>query len=189
MKKKKRKLWLDFDRALSHDLGKQVLILLGILLVIFGISHLLLYISGEGWRTNYKDDSINAFLFPLYLLIDGNTFHEFRTEMGAKGWTLLFGILIYVAGVIVFTGMIIASITNMIARRVERHRDGLIHYLKSGHYIIMGYDDMVPSIISEIFFKNPAADVLLLTAVDAKIIRERLFRSVARRQMEQIFIN
>ena len=31
-KKTKKSLWLNFDRILSHDLGKQALILLGLLL-------------------------------------------------------------------------------------------------------------------------------------------------------------
>lgn len=187
--KKKRTLRLWFDRALSHDLGKQVLILLGILVAIFGISLVLLYISAEDWKTYCEQEHLNKFFFPLFLLIDGNTFHDIysKSEVGSR--TLFLCSLIYVAGVIVFTGMIIAAMTNMIARRVERHRDGLIHYLKSRHYVIMGYDDMVPSIITEIFNQNPKANVLLLTAVDAKIIRERLLKSVARKKMKHIFIN
>ena len=187
--KKKRTLWLGFDRALSHDLGKQVLILLGILLAIFCLSFILLNISGGDWKTYCEQEHLNKFFFPLYLLIDGNTFHDMYSSARVGGWTLFLSSLIYVAGVIVFTGMIIAAMTNMIARRVERHRDGLIHYLKSGHYVIMGYDVMVPSVITEIFSKNPTADVLILTAVDAKVIRERLRKSVARKQMDQILIN
>ena len=189
MKRKKRILWLGFDRALSHDLGKQVLILLGMLFVIFCLSFVLLNISGGDWKAYCNENHLNKFFFPLYLLIDGNTFHDLYSLANVGGWTLFLSSLIYVAGVIVFTGMIIAAMTNMIARRVERHRDGLIHYLKSGHYVIMGYDEMVPSIITEIFNRNPNADVLLLTAVDAKIIHERLLKSVARKQMDQIFIN
>lgn len=187
--KKKRTLWLGFDRALSHDLGKQVFILLGILLAIFCLSFILLNISGGDWKTYCEQEHLNKFFFPLYLLIDGNTFHDMYSSARVSGWTLFLSSLIYVAGVIVFTGMIIAAMTNMIARRVERHRDGLIHYLKSGHYVIMGYDVMVPSVITEIFSKNPTADVLILTAVDAKVIRERLRKSVARKQMDQILIN
>jgi hypothetical protein len=189
MKNKKRTLWLGFDRALSHDLGKQVLILLGMLFVIFCLSFVLLNISSGDWKAYCNENHLNKFFFPLYLLIDGNTFHDLYSKGYVRGWTLILSSLIYVAGVIVFTGMIIAAMTNMIARRVERHRDGLIHYLKSGHYVIMGYDEMVPSIITEIFNRNPNADVLLLTAVDAKIIHERLLKSVARKQMDQIFIN
>ena len=189
MKRTKRILWLGFDRALSHDLGKQVLILLGMLFAIFCLSFVLLNFSSGDWKTYCHVHHLNKFFFPLYLLIDGNTFHDIYSSTEVGGWTLFLSSLIYVAGVIVFTGMIIAAMTNMIARRVERHRDGLIHYLKSGHYVIMGYDEMAPSIITEIFDRNPDADVLLLTAVDAKTIRERLLKSVARKQMNQIYIN
>ena len=41
-----------------------------------------------------------------------------------------------------------------VERRVTQHREGHIHYLKSGHYFIIGYDDMMPSIITHIFEKN-----------------------------------
>ena len=187
--KKKRTLWLRFDRALSHDLGKQVLILVGILFAVFCSSFVLLSLSGRDWIAYCDQHQLNKFFFPLFLLIDDNAFHDVYSSSEVNGWTLFLSSIVYVAGVIVFTGMIIATMTNMIARRVERHQDGLIHYLKSEHFVIMGYDEMVPSIITEIFNRKPDVDVLLLTSVDAKIIRERLLKSVARKQMDQIIIN
>ena len=96
--------------------------------------------------------------------------------------------VIYIFGLLVCSGMLIGVITNYIGDRVQKHRDGLFHYVKSGHYVIMGYDDMVPSIITEIFSKAPDADVVLLTALDAKLVNEKLLRSVARNKMDQIFV-
>ena len=102
--KKKRTLWLGFDRALSHDLGKQVLILLGILLAIFCLSFILLNLSGGDWKTYCEQEHLNKFFFPLYLLIDGNTFHDLYSSASVGGWTLFLSSLIYVAGVIALQG-------------------------------------------------------------------------------------
>lgn len=129
-------------------------------------------------------------MLPLYLLIDQNLYNElYFGEGGTKGWMLFACGLTYIFGVIIFNGMLVGVIVNAISERVENHRNGLTHYLNSGHYVIMGYDDMVPSIVEDIFQKDSKANVLILTAVDAKIITERLKKSVAKGQMEQIIIN
>ena len=95
----------------------------------------------------------------------------------------------YVVGVFIFSGMIISVMTNAIEQRIRNHREGRLHYLKSGHYVIVGYDDMVPSIISHIFNKDEDAYVLILTAKDTIGIRERLLKSFSEQRMKHIIIN
>lgn len=53
----------------------------------------------------------------------------------------------------------------------------------------MGYDEMVPSIIKDIFDKNKDAFVLLLTAYDVLKVKEWLKKSVAKTQLDQIIVN
>ena len=187
MKKSLRWLTLRFDRILSQDILRQILILVGILFVVFLISYALLSLSGDAWLGYCHKEGINKWVLPLYLLIDGNAFNDLYGSGQVDGSTIFWACLIYVAGVIIFTGMIISVMTNMIERRVENHREGRIHYLKSGHYIIMGYDDMVPSMIRDII--NRGDYVLILSSVKAEYIREKLSKSFTQKQMEQIIIN
>lgn len=189
MTKKHKSLLLRFDRILAQDLQRQILILIAVLFVIFLISFFLLSISGNDWQEFSKNHHISKWLFPLYLLIDGNTFHDFCNSEEANGLTVFIACIFYIIGVIIFTGMIISVMTNMIERRVENHREGHVHYLESGHYVIMGYDDMVPSFIKYIFDLDSKAFVLILTSAKVVDVMEKLRKSFKEEQMKQIIIN
>ena len=102
---------------------------------------------------------------------------------------LLCSSITYILGVVVFNGAIIAIIINFIEQRVKNHREGHIHYLKSGHYVVMGYDDMVPSIITHIFEKDRESYVLLLSAAESDYIREKLRRIFDEKQLKRIIVN
>lgn len=189
MTKKHKSLLLRFDRILAQDLLRQVIILVALLFVIFLISFFLLSISGNDWQEYCQNDHVNKWVFPLYLLIDGNAFHDFCTNSDVSGLAVFIACLIYITGVVVFTGMIISVMTNMIERRVENHREGHLYYLKSGHYVIMGYDDMVPSFIKYIFNKHGKVFVLILTSVKAIDVKEKLRKSFNDEEMKHIIIN
>lgn len=190
MKKRTRKFQLYFDRALSQSISKQILILGILIIVAFGISLLMLSFSGLDWKAYCDELGVNKWLLPLYLLIDGNSFNDlYKSGAALHPYMLIVSGLTYVFGIILFTGMLISVITNIIAQRVEDHDNGLLHYLKSGHYIILGYDDMVPSIIRSIIAKDPEAYVLLMTAVDAQTVRNKLSKSFSEKQLEHIIIN
>lgn len=189
MIKKYKSLLLRFDRILAQDLQRQVIILVGVLFVIFLISFILLSVSGHDWQEYCQKDHVSKWVFPLYLLIDGNAFHDFCSNENVSGLTVFIACLIYITGVVIFTGMIISVMTNMIERRVENHREGRIHYLESGHYVIMGYDDMVPSFVKYIFEKDEKAFVLILTSAKIVDISEKLRKSFNEEQMKHIIIN
>ena len=188
MMKKHKSLLLRFDRILAQDLLRQVVILVAVLFVIFLVSFILLSLSGNDWQAYCRDDHISKWVFPLYLLIDGNAFHDFCSS-DVSGLAVFFACLIYIIGVVIFTGMIISVMTNMIERRVENHREGRINYMVSGHYVIMGYDDMVPSFIKHIFGTDKDAYVLLLTSAKVLDVTEKLRKSFNEEQMKHIIIN
>lgn len=188
MKKRQRRIWLHFDRILSHDLLKQTAILFAILFVLFCLSFLLLSLSDFDWEVFCCKNRIHKWLLPLYLLIDGNSLNSIY--MGnVQGWMLFSSIVIYLLGVIVFNGMIISVLTNTIDRRVKEHRDGMIHYLKSGHYVIMGYDEIVSSIIESILEKDSKAYVLLLTSSSVSDVKEQLQRTIGNKHLSHVIVN
>lgn len=188
MANKRNDFKLFIDRALSHNIRRQILILLITLVILLGVSSLLLLCSRTAWMGFCKKNDFSPFLLPLYLLIDPNALNSIYLG-GQEGWMLFACTLIYVFGMVVCSGMLIGVITNYIGNRVYDYRNGLQHYVKSGHCVIMGYDDMVPSIIKEIFFKMPNADVVVMSAWNAKIVTEKLRRSVARNEMKRIFVS
>lgn len=189
MSNTRNKLLLRFDRALSNSFWKQIGILIGILLLSLLLSYLFLSFSGCEWRQFCHDNGLKTWLLPIYLLIDTNALNRLYMGGNVTGWMLIASILTYLCGLLIFNGMLVGVITNAIVDRVESHRNGLYHYLKSDHHIIMGYDQMVPSIIEDIFSKDKEAYILLLSAYDAKKINEKLKKSVAKKQLDQIIVN
>lgn len=188
----RRRVWLGFDRTLSHNLLRQLIILAVILVVLLGLSYLFLSWSEEDWEKFCEAEHLNKFLLPLYLLIDSNALNNLymgSDDTHVHGWMLIASSLTFLFGAFIFNGIIIGIITNSIDRRVQEHQEGRIHYLMSGHYIIMGYDDMVPSIISYIFEKDKDSYVLLLTSANTKDIVEKLSKSFGPELMKRIIIN
>ena len=190
--KNKRTLWLRFDRVLAHDLLRQLAILGIALLIALGLSYLFLAASNTEWENFCNAEHINKFLLPLYLLIDSNALNNLymgSDNTHVHGWMLFASSITFLFGAFIFNGVIIGIITNSIERRVKNHQEGHIHYLKSGHYIIMGYDDMVPSIITHIFQKDVKAYILILTSAETIDIKEKLNKSFSEKQMKKIVIN
>lgn len=189
MNKKHKSLLLWFDRVLAQGLLRQVLMLIILMLVIFLLSTLLLHLSGSAWIDYCEKENISKWVLPFYLLIVPDAFDNFCRSGLVGALPVFFACIIYIIGVIVFTGMIISVMTNMIERRVEKHLMGHIHYLESGHYIIMGYDDIVPSFINYVFKEDEDAYVLLLTSAKVDEITEKLRKSFKADQMKHIVIN
>lgn len=179
------RLW--FDRLLSKSILIQFTFLAIVLLLIFLLSYVCLQWSGCDWSFAEKGD-VPQWLLPIYLLIDTNALNNLYMN-GVHGMALFFSSVIYLIGLFIFNGMIISIITNAIDRRVQDHREGKRHYLKSGHYIIMGYDEMIPSFIRHIFEKDKEAYVLLLTSVKATDLHETLRKSFDQERMKRIIIN
>ena len=182
----RKKLW--FDRLLSKSLWRQFALLGAVLVILFLLSWLLLHISGCRWKDFTSNNNVPEWLLPLYLLIDTNALNNLYTN-DVHGGALLASSIVYVIGLFIFNGMIISVMTNAIEQRVTKHKEGRIHYLKSGHYIIMGWDDMVPSIITHIFEKDAGAYVLLLSAAEAPLNKERLKKIFSEKQLEHIIFN
>ena len=181
------KLW--FDRLLSKSLLRQLGILAVALLISFGLSYVLLSFSGADWQAFCKEKEMARWQLPLYLLIDSNSFSSLYLETHVHGWMLFASGITFLIGAFIFNGAIIGIITNAIEQRVTDHREGRIHYLKSGHFIIMGYDEMVPSIITHIFEKHPGAYILLLSAAESEYIREKLLRMFSEETLEHVIVN
>lgn len=193
MKRQKRKLLLEVDRALSQSIWKQLGILAIVLVGFIIISYILLAFSGLQCKNFCESKGLDYWWLPLYLVIDPNALNNLymndNPELSVHRWMLFASSVSYIIGVIGFNGLLIGVITNIIDHRVQDHRDGLLHYLKRGHHVIMGYDDMVPSIITDIFKRDSEAEILILTSYDATIIKERLKKSVARDRLDHIIVN
>ena len=189
-------LWLD--RMLAGSLWKQIKWIVVILFFLWLISYVSLCLSGTEWGEFCSDHNIKPWLLPLYLLIDTNALNNLYltspdlVEAGRKslpGLMLAISSITYFLGLLIFNGIIISVFSNWIAQRKENYTHGLARYPVTGHYVIMGYDEMVPSVIASIFRSDHHAQIFVLSAMSSVIIRERIRKSVPKEYFDQIVIN
>lgn len=191
---RKRRIILFIDKLLSKSLWWQFGALVLLLALLFGLSYMCMFFAKFDWEQFCTEHGMcPKWLLPLYLVIDPNSLNNlYITEPGmhrVDSLMLCISTITYVIGFILFNGLLISVITNTISQRVQKYHDGLTHYLKRNHHIIMGYDDMVPSIIADIFNRDPHGHVMILSSYNVKTIKERLKKSVARNKLDKIIVN
>jgi len=184
---KLRKWFLIFDRTFSEKIWWQIIILLGFVIVALLIGLVICYFLTYG--ENGK--KVNFFEWALYLLIDGNALSSIYTDNypeGERPWlSILFAILGSLLGVVVFGGMLISVLSNMLERRIENFRKGKNTYVIDNHYVILGYDEIVPSIIKQIC-TNKDAYVLLQSSLPSEDISEKIHSSIAQDCEKRVII-
>ena len=182
---KMNRFWFKIDRWLSSSRWIQLYLLIGVFLIVLIISWLIL--------SAVTHKACSSFSEAFFLLFDPNSFNTYI--QGAKPVnshslpTIVAACFIYFLGMMIFGGMLISLITNIISRRVDNFQNGQTHYLRRGHVVILGYDDMVPSIIINVCEKRKNIYVLLMSSVKTELIREKIRRSAASIYLERIIIN
>ena len=189
MKQKTTKLhrWLLLlDRTFSGTIWWQIFILSGFVLAALLVGLVICYFLVFGANAQ----KVNFYEWAIYLLIDGNALSNIYTDdyvNGGRPWTILFAILGSLLGVILFGGMLISVFSNMLERRIENYRKGKNTYVIKGHYAILGYDEIVPSIIKQIC-TNKDAYVLLQSSLPSEEIAEKIHSSIAQDYEKRIII-
>lgn len=182
LKYKGLSLWID--RILSHSIWHQLAVLLISAMAALLIAWILLAIHPV--KDVYSIQHISPLLFPFYLLIDANAFHDIYVSQGISKWTLVLACFVYGLGLVIFTGMLISILTNVITRRVDSYKRGLNSYFKANHVIILGYDDIVPSIIVSVCKDNPQKYVLLVSSLSSDYLRGKICKSIASSYSNQV---
>ena len=178
---------LKFDRTFSEKIWWQIIILLGVVMVALLIGLVVCYFLTYG--ENGKQ--VGFYEWALYLFIDGNALSQIYMDKYADGgrpWvTLLFSVLGSLLGVVVFGGMLISVLSNMLERRIENFRKGKHTYVIAGHHVILGYDEIVPSIIKQIC-TNKDAYVLLQSSLPSEMVAEMIHSSIAQDCEKRVII-
>lgn len=128
-----------FDRSFSGKSWRQLAWLVGVILIIFLSVYLTCCLS-FGTATTPK-----SYLFQLIcLFIDPGSIKD---AISIPQWL---AVCVAIIGLILFCGLLISVISNMLERRVERFREGDIVYPMHNHIVVIGFDDMVPTLIQQI---------------------------------------
>ena len=93
-------------------------------------------------------------------------------------------------GTILFSSLIISIITNVITQKVSKVKDGRVHYKLKNHIVIIGYDTIVPSVISE-FIKSPEylrSKIVLQSSIPANEIKNDLLSKLSEKDLKRLVI-
>ena len=187
-KTKLNKILLWFDRIFSgNSIWKRLLFLVG----IFVVAQIIGWIICSQLTFGVSAQRMTFWEWAFFIFIDGNALNTLYMDdfpNGGRNWIMIFATLGSLLGVIVFSGMLISIFTNILERRVESYRMGKNIYLKSNHTIILGYDEIVPSIIKKICTNNNDMYILLQSSLPSDCIRDKIEVSIAQEYLDRVII-
>lgn len=146
-----RILVFHFDRSFSGKSWRQLLWLCAVIILVFIISYLVCrsFLDLAAGSDGFLYQVISLFIDP------GSVW----SVTGIPRWL---AVTVSVVGLILFCGLLISVLSNMLERRVERYREGDISYPMQGHVVVIGFDDMVPMLIRQICKDRRYANCFIL---------------------------
>lgn len=177
---------LYIDRIFANYPGKHIVLALFIFLISFDFA--LCLFPGTGLRTTFSnfisykslteeasDEVVIAFDTIQYkpnvkeiAFVDKPAFYKKRSDYFKYG-------IVYMLGLIVFSGLLIATINRFMATRAERYKIGANTYKNfCNHYVIIGYGPSCIPIIRNIYNRGemePDTMFLLLTRQNPETVR------------------
>ena len=165
------KFWLN--KWLGSGLWWQIL--------FFTIGNLVVFLLCIGIYLGLKTtDSDLGIWEAIRLFLDSNSIID---EPKGYTWNNLLLLFTECLGTILFSGLIVSIITNAISQKVDSIKEGHIHYNLKNHIVIIGYDTIVPSIISEFLTKKEYAKsrFVLQTSSSVDDIRNDLLSKLSQK--------
>lgn len=189
---------LRFDRAFSGHGRKQFAWLVCVLLLFFGLIYLVswFFSFGESSETAFSDFAdpqrgaggnvpMGRLLQLICLFIDPGSVADVPAELR---W---FSLGVAILGLLLFSGLLISVVSNMLERRVERYREGGISYPLENHVVVIGFDEMVPMLVRQICADSRYGDcyVLVQSVLPAAKVRNRIRTVLDGRQERRILVS
>lgn len=109
-----------------------------------------------------------------------NAYIDTGNQVGVAPGERWLALLTSLCGSVLVGGLLISTLSNIIERRVERCRSGLVRYKLSGHYVIIGADSMLADLVRQLFAKDPAAQIAIQTIQDVAQVRRKLYSRLPR---------
>ncbi|MDE7346392.1 MAG: hypothetical protein K2N48_06600 [Muribaculaceae bacterium] len=168
MRHKRKSFLLFFDRSFSKGFGLQIMWLFLIMLAVYLVLIVLSY-SGDFYDSNGAESN-GRWYDVLFFLMDPGKPPEYLFAP--------FALIIALVGLVIFSGMLISVISNILSLRVENYQHGETTYKVSHHVIILGFNRSVPSLFDKIQKKYPKSHILLMCERDSTEIRDWLHANI-----------
>lgn len=126
------------------------------------------------------EDSSGRWYDVLFLLIDPGE--------GSSSVFSHFALAVSILGMIVFSGMLISVISNVLERRVERFVAGETSYTLSEHIIVIGFNKSLPSLLQTINLDFPKSFIVVLCDRDVERVRDLIHANVGPTVEEKLIV-
>ena len=183
-----------FDRIIYGGAWKQIRFL-----IIIVVSLIVLSCLGVHWGSKYQmtpseemtvlatdsaaNHSFQKTLWNVYNnFVDSGNLISISPE--DRPWALIISLL----GSVVLGGLLISTLSNIIERRVENCRNGLIHYKLSDHFVIIGADAMLPCLIRQLCQREKDCTLVIQTSKDVNEVRMELFSNLTKDEEKRIVL-
>lgn len=194
---KGRQLW--FVRSMSGSKKEQliaaILVIGFILLIIFLVEAFIIV-----WRAHYDTNfngrfwdnisgMVSIFIDPgsvwNYDFWKAEIISDSESNPTAPSWGSL---SVSILGMIVFVGFLVSSIYNMIARDIEKFREGRLHFYHKNHVVVIGFTDVVPMLVKQICKKGKNCDIIVQSAIATSIVKNKIFAELEQGEEKHVFI-
>lgn len=158
-----RKLYFRLGRILSEGRGRQLVWLIGILVIVLFLIAILVkaFFADGGIGTS----SILALFFGVDSLNDSS---------GVQTAVML---VIALLGTFLFSTFLISVITNIVDNISESYRVGKIHVKLSDHTVFLGANHLLIGMLRELSRTGETGEILILTTSNVEELRESVFSS------------
>lgn len=172
------KYWIN--KWLAGGLWWQILFFILVNLVVFLLS-ISVYLCLK------TPDSELGIWEAIRLFLDSNSIID---EPKGYSWNNLLLLFTECLGTILFSGLVVSIITNVISQKVDLIKEGHIHYNLKNHVVIIGYDTIVPSIISELILNKEYAKskFVLQTSTPIEDVRNDLLTKLPRKELKRVIL-
>lgn len=163
-----------FDSILSGGIVKQLGLYAATILAAYALCVFSVWILGSTLAVSHNTSPtlVGSMRGVLYYFFDAGNLHA-ETSVSAKIITPVVAFL----GMVLLSGLLITTLSNIVERRVENVAKGLVTYRKiRDHYVIIGYGEITICLLHDIFKRAEAANerlpkVLILTSQDVPKVR------------------
>lgn len=171
----RKSIKLYIDRSISSARLLQVSWLLGLLFLLFGVFYAVNELLLDEQAKIRKPSRI------VELLVDPGVFASMPADDGGGAGEdhrpRVFEFIITIFGAVIFTGLTISIISNMLEARVSAFKAGRVRYRFSGHILILGANQMLANMIRALADDDATRrkDIVVLTSSSVEELSARLY--------------
>lgn len=175
MKNKNRDLWSRIRQSIDRKLTANIWVQFGLFFSIFILALVFLSIlyslTGVGGLRQAMADIFSPDQLVNYAYPDEDAVSTTPVSV------LIVTVVACLLGAVIFYGLLIATITNIIQTRADKVKEGDVDYKFANHYLILGYNEKTSALIKSFQqgVKGKALpDIVIAVEKDVQVLRDEL---------------